>query len=56
MQKMQGAGDDTTTQTGNENYMSNIESNPHTSGGGEGNQKNYHGFQTNEFFSFKNLK
>ena len=53
---MQGAGDDTTTQTGNENYMSNIESNPHTSGGGEGNQNNWNVFQNNGFSSFQEVQ
>ena len=53
---MQGTSADTKNETANENGMSTIKPTSWRSGGGEGNQKNYHGFQTNEFFSFKNLK
>ena len=52
MQNMQGAGNDTGNDTGNTDDTSTIKSTALRSEGGKGN-KNWHGFQTNEFFIFQ---
>ena len=56
MQNMHGAGHDTGTETENTDENYKIESYSRRSEGGEGDQNNWHGLNTNEFWSFQKIE
>ena len=56
MQNIQGSVNDTVTDTVNTNCVSIIDTTSRRSEGLELNQNNWHGFQTNEFFSFQEVE